>query len=223
MVDTVSAVKKDKINLSKHYNEVVSRYKETNNVSLIIREFDISRNCLLRVLRDLDIYEPSSSESRKARSLAIKTAMQDKYGIDNPGQFESQRVALNARNSIPKTYLKLTDDFKIYCDQVDYITNKNRKNLIDSGYCFYTGIKFIDVDNNQVNPNDPLKRSIDHKMSKLEGFYSGFPAEAIGSLSNLVFCLRYCNSVKGNMNIMSFQLLAKQIRERLINEGHQSN
>lgn len=222
-MDTVSVVERDKINLSRHYNEIVSRYNETNNVSLIMREFDVSRNCILRTLNELNIYDPRSVESRKARSLAVKTAMQKKYGIDNPGQFESQKNALNIRNSIPKTSLKFLDDFKMYCEEIDYITNKNRKTLIDSGYCFYTGIKFVDVDNEQVNPNDLLKRTIDHKLSKLEGYLSGLPPEVIGSSSNLVFCLRYCNSVKGNMNVMTFRPLATQIRERLINEGHQSN
>jgi hypothetical protein len=223
MVDTVSARSRDQQTLSQHRDDIVEMYKNTHNVSLLLREFDISRNCLQKLLKDVGIYEPSSILSRKARALAIKVSMQDKYGIDNPGQFQSQKNALQVRNGYHKTYLQINEDFKEYSEEVDYITNKNKKYIIDSHYCFYTGIKFIDYINETVNPNDPLKRTIDHKLSKLDGFYSNTSPEIIGSKINLVYCLRYCNSIKGNMSVDSFQLYAKQIRERLINEGCQSN
>ena len=223
MGDTVSARKRDQQTLSSYRNEMIEMYKENHNVSMLLRKFDISRNCLQRLLEDVGIYEPSSISSRNARALAVKLSMQDKYGIDNPGQFESQKKALHIRNSFVKTHLMVESDFKKYSKEVDYFTNKNKKYIIDSGYCFYTGIKFVDYVLESINPNDPLKRTIDHKMSKLEGFYSNTSPDIIGSRVNLVYCIRYCNSIKGNMSTASFQPYAKLIRERLINEGCQSN
>jgi len=222
MVDTVTITKKDDVIVSNFRENIIKHYIEEPNCSLIVREYGISRNRLLKILKDAGVYDPSGYNARRARSKSIKQAIVDKYGVVNVGQLESQKKALFARNNLDKTTIIFHAEFKHFSELVDYYTNKNKKNMTDTGYCFYTGIKFRDS-KGSVNPNDPLKRTLDHKMSKLEGFFRGVSPEVIGGVSNLLYCLRYCNSVKGNMDMASFAAFSVFIRERLKNEGHESN
>ena len=222
MVDSVAIRKKDDVIESKFRESIIKRYVEEPNCSLVIREYGISRPRLLRILKDAGVYDPSGYDARQARSRSVKQSIKEKYGVINVGQLEAQKKALAIRNNLEKTIINFNDEFKHYSVLVDYNTNKNKKNVIDSGYCFYTGIGFSDL-KGDTNPNDPLKRTLDHKISKLEGFFRGISPDVIGGTSNLLYCLRYCNSVKGNMDMASFAVFSVFIRERLKNEGHESN
>ena len=115
------------------------------------------------------------------------------------------------------------ENFKKYHKEVNLYTERNKKKLIKNNYCYYTGIEFADVNRLNINPNDPLKRSVDHKISILRGFVENIDPEIIGSHINLVYCIRYCNTLKANMSVEDFAFYVKYIREELINEGYKHN
>jgi len=101
------------------------------------------------------------------------------------------------------------------------LTKKNVRSIDKPKYCFYTGIKFAD-EYGKVNPNDPCKRSIDHIKSIYECFLTGIAIEEAASIENIVFCLKICNTIKGNAEIQYFKKnIAKYLREEFINEGYE--
>ena len=146
--------------------------------------------------------------------------MLSRYGVENAGMIKGNGWK---NNHVIKNKISFIDEYRSYCEKVNNITKDNTKQLIDTGYCYYTGIKFADRKVTPVNPNDPLKRSIDHKISKWIGFLHNIPPENIGDIGNIVYCLKYCNTMKNNMTEDSFAPYALEIRKRLINEGFESN
>ncbi len=101
-------------------------------------------------------------------------------------------------------------------------TKKNIKHIDFPTYCYYTGIQFADEEG-LVNPNDPRKRSVDHKVPVIICYLNGISVEQAGSIDNLTFVLKYVNSVKSNTEHKSFLAVAHKIRKVFINEGYKSN
>lgn len=198
---------------------IIQYYKETYSVSDILFRLKLGtsnsiRNHIVDVLKDEGIYQGVGGLSALHKQKKIQKTMMEKYGVINIGQIYGWK-----NNDAPKTELKFIQDFRAYSDRVGKITLVEKKKLIQTDYCYYTGIKFTDG----VNPNDPLRRSVDHKVSLWKGYIGGISENIIGSASNLVFCLKYCNTMKSNMSVIEFTPFAKHLREKMIDEGFKSN
>lgn len=204
--------------------EIIELYEKSYSVSEVLQKLNLKerhRKNIVILLKERGIYQGVGGKSSLYKQHKIQNTMLEKYGVINAGQIPGNGWK---HNSIMRTEIKFLQEYKNYCIKVDIITKSNAKKLIDTGFCHYTGIKFADSDKNTpTNPNDPLKRSVDHKISKWLGFILGMEPDIIGDVGNLVYCLKYCNSMKNNMIEESFAPYAQEIRKRLINEGFESN
>ena len=92
--------------------------------------------------------------------------------------------------------LDKVNSFRLYHRKCTQLTNKNIKTLYNNwdGTCYYTGVKLI---TDKSKYNDPLYRTIDHKMSIYNGFKSGASPEQISNITNLCICSRLYNTSKG--------------------------
>lgn len=206
--------------------DIIEEYKKTYSVSDILKGADIhtsshsARNYIVTILKNAGIYQGVGGLSALHKQKKIQQTMLKKYGVINNGQRPGEGWKNNA---IPRSELQFLREFQDYCKEVDLHTKNSKKLLISTKYCYYTGIAFVDNFKENVNPNDPLKRSIDHKISKWIGFVTNLKPEFIGSPTNIIYCLKYCNTVKNQMDDQTFMPYAKIIREKMINEGHESN
>lgn len=189
----------------------------------LCREFGYSGGFdrhVANLLKEEGIYQGVGGLSAKYKAERIKQTVQKKYGVDNISKLEGYGWVGNKHD---KTEVLWTIEKQKYFDEVDRITTINKKKMILSKYCHYTGIRFVDDITDKINPNDLLKRTVDHKTSKMVGFLLGIPAEEIADVGNLVYCLRCCNTWKNIMTEEQFKPFAEKIRERFIDEGHESN
>lgn len=203
-------------------DNIIELYKQTYSVSDVLSKMKLSegyRKYIVSMLKREGIYEGVGGKSAQYKQVKIKSTMLSKYGVENAGMMPGN----GWRNDVTMNEIIFIKEYKLYSDKVDIVTKKNIKQLIDMGFCYYTGIKFADIEGEPVNPNDPLKRSVDHKISKWVGFLNNIPPENIGDIGNLVYCLKYCNTMKNNMTEESFAPFAMELRKRLINEGFESN
>jgi len=210
--------------IQKRKNEIIDHYKKNWSVSQIIKDFELTggtRRYISEILKDEGIYQGIGGKNAFARVKKIESTMLERYGVINSGQLPG--YGWSSQNKIHKIEIEFKKDLDKYCRRVRTLTGENSKNLLKSDFCYYTGIKFADSINKKVNPNDYLKRSLDHKLPVLYGFYLDISPEEISSVSNLVFCIKYANAIKGNMTEEQFKPLAFLIREKLINEGKESN
>lgn len=216
--------------LSKDRDEIIRQYQECWSVSEILINLYGSSKCsgsrrwVTKILEDEGIYLGSSSTKSndycRSRVEKIKATCLERYGVDNISKVSGYGWK---NNDVKKTELCWMKDYDAYCRLVDLETRRNKKKMISADYCYYTGIKFADSSSvGLVNPNDPLKRSVDHKISKLFGFMTNIHHINIGSVGNLVFCLKYCNTMKNNMSCEQFKPFAEIIREKMIHEGKES-
>lgn len=139
-------------------------------------------------------------ELNKKRQQKLKQTMLKKYGVINNGQRENQGWARS--NQIK--YKKLDFDVELtnFKKKVDYLTRKyveklKKEDKIPST-CYYTKKLFSDVNQKAVNPNDPYKRSVDHKIPVVEMFLKGLTPEETCNETNIVFCLKAVNTYKAN-------------------------
>jgi len=205
--------------------DIVEEYKKSYSVSEILKNLNLytskaARNHIVSILKNEGIYQGVGGLSALHKQKKMQKTMMDRYGVINHGQLPTGGWK---NNDAEKSKLLFLDNFKEYCKHVNIHTNRNKKLMIKSKFCHYTGIAFVDDTKTHINPNDSLKRSIDHKISKWIGFMSKLPPDFIGSTTNLVYCLKYCNTVKNQMDDQMFMPFAKIIREKLIDEGYKSN
>lgn len=218
---------------------IIEEYKKYYSISEILKQnkliqqienngFNVksSRPYIEDILKRKNIYQGCGGLNSKFKFKKCEKTMIKKYGVKNISQLKEQKeksVLLN-NNKIKKNIIDLFGiKFNRYKKNVWNYSKKNKKDLLQKTYCYYTGIKFADCFMENVNPNDPLKRTLDHKIPIIIGFINNYSPENIGSVSNLCYCLRICNSIKGSTNLENFKPIAKHIREGLINEGYQSN
>ncbi len=174
-----------------------------------------------KLLRDTGVYDPYSKTQRAARTSKRTATMIDKYGVVNNGQLPG--MGFGDRNSIPyKKVRYLTESFELYEKEVYRFTKKTVRQFGSDlpKFCEYTGVKFADEEG-PVNPNDPRKRTVDHVIPVITCYLNYVPADVAASVTNLKFCIRYANSVKGNSTLESFLPLALKIREVFEDEGYQ--
>ena len=220
MGSTTAIAKKNKEILILHGKDIIEYYKTNPNIADVIATFGVSRVAVVKLLVGAEIYKGFGRQP--SRSIKRMNTMQQRYGVNNYGQTPMMRQRLIERNNISykqPLFLANLDSFR---KDVDTITLRNKKLLLDTGYCFYTGIRFGDI-MGPINPNDPIKRTIDHKISIVDGFLRNYTAEQIGCLSNLCWTIKYCNTFKGNMSANDFIYYSKLIRERFIDANYEHN
>ena len=84
--------------------------------------------------------------------------------------------------------------------------------MVKPEVCYYTGVRFIDCDQAKVNPNDPRKRTIDHKIPVIIGYLQGLSVKEISKPENITFVLRYVNTIKSNTLHDNFLPIAEHIK-----------
>ena len=222
---TTDLASRNKQVLMERGEDILQHYLTNYNVTEILEVFSVSRKPVENFLKARGVYKNQQQVvpfvQNAPATKRLKT-MQERYGVVNFGQTPHMVEALAARNAIAFQAPALLGAFEEYRRLVNHYTQRNKKFVVKVDCCYYTGIRFSDSEG-LVNPNDPRKRTLDHKISVYEGFLKDIDASIIGATSNLVWCLRYCNSIKGNMSSLAFQELAVLIREKLINEGFSSN
>lgn len=202
---------------------IITQYHQSYSVSDIIEKnkYAIStRKYIVELLKNEGIYQGVGGLSALYKQNKIKTTCMERYGVENIAQHPDYGWK---NNNIEKINISFKSDIDKYKESVISLTKINKKYMIETQYCYYTGIKFADDILDCVNPNDYLKRSLDHKIPIIIGFFNNIEPEIVSSLGNLVWCLKYCNTIKNNMTEDQFKPLALHIRERLINEGKESN
>lgn len=201
-------------------DEIIEYYKINPNVSDVIFTFGVSRLAVVKLLKQADVYKGFGRQP--SRSIKRIATLQQRYGVNNYSQTPMMKQRLFERNSIPFVQPLFLANLENYRKEVNIITTRTKKLLLDTGYCFYTGIRFGDI-NGAINPNDPIKKTIDHKISIVDGFLRNYTTEEIGCLSNLCWSIKYCNSFKGNMSANDFMHYSILIRERFIDAGYEHN
>jgi len=91
--------------------------------------------------------------------------------------------------------------------------------LAEYDYCYHTGIKFIDAEIENPNPNDPRKRSLDHIKPLVICFIEGMTIDEANHPDNLCWCLKCVNNVRACTDIKSFKVVADFYRDQFIKEG----
>jgi hypothetical protein len=209
-------------------NKIIEIYKEHYSVSEVLRQINvfsekkISRQNIVTILKNAGIYEGINGENYiKVHRNRVNKVIKDKYGVNNYGTISG---GFGESNKIPYRNVKgLTDDFQEYKRAVSRLTIRAIKKLKKPEFCEYTGIKFCDVIGIRSNPNDPRKRSVDHRIPIIICYLNGINIKDAASLDNLAFVLRYVNTIKANTDYNSFLPIATKIREVFINEGFESN
>lgn len=204
--------------------EIISLYKTSYSVSEVLRYLktkgiSIGRLKVTNILKNAGLYEGLSGKNyTKKKAEQHKKIMLEKYGVDNISKIK------NAWSSLNKIYydkISFDDDLKRYNESVRKLTSKNKKYFDNEEYCFYTGVKFADFIKSEVNPNDPFKKTIDHKKPIILCFFEGLSVEEAASLDNLVCVCRYANSLKSNTTNESFLEIAKILKRKFIDEGYE--
>lgn len=202
-------------------DEVISVYKETYSVTQVLKHFGYPkgnserRRQITNILKDADIFEGLSGTNvlRKKQERAEKTNLK-KYGVKNYSNTE--HGSLNLHNHRDKTPFPLVENFKIYQQQVTNETKKTirkLKNTPKPTHCEYLGIEF--VNDKIANPNDQLKRTIDHKKSVYSCWLDGLSPEEASHQSNLAWICRYANSIKGNADYDDIKHIFPKIKDKL--------
>lgn len=179
-------------------SECVEIIKEKENTKLSLAKI---RKIVDPVVIDLGIKKSlTDKDLNKKRQDKIKQTMLKRYGVVNNGQRAGH--GWSNLNQINYEKLKLDTELNDFRKKVNYLTRKHverlkRQNKIPDK-CFYTGITFRDAYRQNVNPNDPYKRSVDHRMPVIEMFLKGSTPEDVCQEDNIVFCLRVVNTYKAN-------------------------
>lgn len=175
--------------------EYVKEKEKTKITTLRLRKIINSE------LDNLGIREGLSGKNlNKIRQEKMKNTMLKKYGVVNNGQRPG--YGWKELNSIEYKRLDVDQELFDFRKKVDYLTRKHVQKLKNSDSipttCYYTGIEFRDVSEDKVNPNDPFKRTVDHKIPVIEMFIKGKTPEETANEQNIVFCLRIVNTYKAN-------------------------
>lgn len=207
--------------------EVPDFYTECFSVSETIKhvqqhtEFVLEgslRNLIVSELKEQGLYRGlSDPELNAKRQERIQQTMMDRYGVVNNGQREDH--GFSVQNKIPYAQLDVMVKAKEFRAAVDKDLKKKRaRNQIEMlTHCEYTGIEFADI-SGPTNPNDPLKRTFDHRVPVIECFFKGWTVDQVNAPDNLIQCVKVINTIKGNTREDSFQELLPLVKE-MINES----
>lgn len=197
--------------------DIVAIYKEHWSVSEVIRQTGLTRRKIVDILKKENVYEGINGPNYLAnKAKKHRENMQEKYGVDNISQLRPNKTI--ERNKIPYEKINFDAKFNEYRKKVYNLTRNKmhkKKELDIPEKCFYTGIEFSDALTEEVNPNDPFKRTIDHKHPVIMCYLEGWSIEEAASNDNLIFVLRYVNSLKSNTTHEAFLPIANKLKEKL--------
>lgn len=209
--------------------KIIDLYLHTYSVSKVLETlkvddcFVIQRGHIVKILKEENVYEGLKGENYiKNKVEKQKQLMLERYGVENISQHPTKGGGYTKQNSIPYNKIPFfKDEYISYRKKVEELTNKNiRKHFKNNlpTHCEYTNVEFTDV-SKKSNPNDPLKRTVDHRVSVSNCYLLGKSVEECSDILNISFCLRIVNTLKQNQNIEHFQPMLQKIKEVLINEG----
>lgn len=136
----------------------------------------------------------------KSKETSVKN-----YGVDHPMKLKSV-----VRERLNKQGLDFeTDEFRIYRSKVDYLTRKNKNQLLDSwdGFDFYDG-EYIRGNFSLVGQHGDYP-TIDHKKSVKECFLEGILPIYVASFDNLCFTKRRINSKKKDNSLFNWTAVSR--------------
>lgn len=177
---------------------VVYDYNTGCSVSALAKKYRVGRNSIEKIIKESGTVLRGfihTEESRNKLQEAMKQTLQERYGVDNIGQ---KTGGFSSQNKIPYTKPQFVDDFMTFKKAVGYETQRTLRKINKPLCCEVTGIMFADA-HKPANPNDYYKRSVDHKVSILECFLLNKSPEEAAARENVIFVLRYINTIKGNM------------------------
>lgn len=203
----------------------ITNYLKTYSISQIMRESvyeGIGRERIKKILMDAGVYEGINGPNYlKHKVKKQEKLLMEKYGVINWGQ--TKDGGYKKQNKIPyKKISFLSEEFQEYKEKVNKKTRSNLKKVTIPKYCYYTGILFADEEY-EPNPNDPRKRSIDHRTPIIICYLNGDSVEKASCIDNIAYVLKYVNSIKQNTMEENFIHIAKKIRKVFIDEGYKSN
>ena len=196
--------------------QIIELYKQTYSVTEVLKSVDYGRNKVVKILKEAGVYEGLNGPNYLATKVKKhRQVMQEKYGVDNISQIKTNQLIES--NKIQYDRFDFDDELREYTKQVRNYTKNlvtRKKAVALPTECFYTGIEFAEVNKEQTNPNDPLKRTVDHKHPIILCYFDGWTVEQAGGEDNIVFVLRYINSLKSNTSHECFLPIANKVKEK---------
>jgi len=214
---------------------IFNYYKECLNVSecckyiiskegTLLGESAIRKHIVNPILKGAGVFKTfGDTEFEKFRQAKLKSAMMSKYGVVNNSQRQNQ--GYKRLNKIPYIKTQFSEDLVAYRKQCDAYTFKKLKKDKKSGSlpsrCEYTNIEFADI-KGETNPNDPYKRTLDHRVPITIAYLNDWSVERVSDDSNLVYCLRIINNIKSTMDEDTFKRdILPKLKLKLLNENKQ--
>lgn len=215
--------------ISKYRDYITEEYQRSYSISEIIRNITedgitiINRRDIVKILKSDNIYEGMYGDNYLKNKVSVtKNTMMKRYGVENSGQLPN--MGWSSINDIEYEKISyISDEYIAYRNEVEKITKRNARKIEKPKYCEYTGVAFVDEEYDRVNPNDPRKRTVDHKIPIIVCYLNELPAKEAAAIDNIHFVLRYVNSVKGNTLDESFRTIANKIRRIFTDAGFESN
>lgn len=167
--------------------------------------------CLEKYGKENALCKGTSSYDKRNNTI------KEKYGVDNV--FKHPKIIEKIRNSNENNgYWSSIDkvkEYKEYYGYVKKITRRNSKELYGmwDGYDYYD--KEYIKDNLNLDKNDNLYPSIDHKISVKECFLNNISPDTCGNIDNMCITKRIINIFKSNINSELF--LKKILQNELEN------
>lgn len=194
--DTCNKCKYEKVSKTNIERYGVSNPFQSEDIKDKIRETNIKR---------YGFDNPAKNEDIKDK---IKQTCMDRYGVEYHLSLPEIRERISKTKSELGLQLptEMIDDFVIYRNKVNDLTRRVKNELYEE----WDGLDYYDneyiMDNMELDSNDRLYPTVDHKISVYHGFVNGIDEEEISQLSNLCITKRYINSSKHNKNESDFKL-----------------
>ena len=191
-------------------SEVVKNdYLSGYSIHSLCKKYEVGRpfieRCIVKTGVELRGFKYDDN-SREFKQKQMRDTLMDRYGVINYGQLDNQ--GYSGLNKIPYEYPAFFDNLSVYRKKIEMLTQKIVRRLKVEGnlptHCSVTGIEFADRAG-KVNPNDFRKRSADHILSILYCYIHKISVEEAANINNITFMLKYCNTIKGNMNLQDFK------------------
>lgn len=139
----------------------------------------------------------------------LKETWKLKYGFENPSISLIIKDKKRKTSEINKWWTPLDqwDERKIYMRNVFSLT---KENLIKFGEIKF-GTDFLERIKNSSKLGNKLKLTIDHRLSRNDGFINGIPVEVLSHICNLEIITFSANSSKNSKSSISLENLLNEI------------
>ncbi len=197
--------------LKEHKDEIINLYNSGYSILELHEKFSIPMRRLKGFLieNNVSIRGNHNCHNKRSRKKAEETYLK-KYGVKNISMLYEIKEKLKKFNNKEENKNKIQnkakwsnyilgspihplskkDDFDSYKEKVWLLTKENIKGVIKPNKCFYTGIAFRDIH------NDDLSLSIDHIKSISQCWADGISPEECSNINNICYTTRLFNSIK---------------------------